>query len=201
MSMPEVATRRLVVGLDLETTGLDQPGGHRIIEVAAVVYDLETAKELGRYETRINPQRGIDVKAEAIHGISYDSLIGKPLWETVAPKLSALLSRCEFMVAHNGVGFDAPGLWGEFLRIGVALPSVKIVDTMLEGRWATPDGSVPNLGMLCWASDVAYDKSKAHGATYDVEVMMECFFKYQPKGFFKMPTEPYRYTLPKEKRK
>lgn len=193
-------TRRIVGGLDLETTGLDQPGGHRIIEVALLLYDLDTQAELGRYETRLNPQRGIDPKAEAVHGISYDSLIGRPVWESVAPKLSLLLSKCHYMVAHNGQGFDAPFLWGEFLRVGVSLPEVIVVDTMIQGRWATPDGAVPNLGALCWASGIDYDKSKAHGAGYDVSVMMACFFKQLPRGFFTLPTEPYHYTVPKEKK-
>jgi DNA polymerase-3 subunit epsilon len=190
-----------VGGLDLETTGLDQAAGHRIVEVALVIYDQGSAKELGRYSTRINPQRGIDPKAEAVHKISFDSLIGKPLWEEVAPKLSKLVSACDLIVAHNGVGFDAPFLWGEFLRVGTAMPKVGIVDTMLQGRWATPDGAIPNLQALCFACGVPYDKDKAHGATYDVEVMMNCYFKFRDRGFFPIPFEPYQYTLPKEKKK
>lgn len=191
-------------GLDLETTGLSQVDGHRIVEFALIIYKYDEATgkatEAGRYETKLNPQRGIDPKAEAVHGISYDSLIGKPLWEDVAPKLSALLGKCQYMVAHNGQFFDAPFLWGEFIRAGVVQPKLVVVDTMLQGRWATPDGAVPNLGALCWASGVDYDKSKAHGAGYDVSVMMECFFKQHPRGFFTLPTETYHYAVPKERK-
>lgn len=191
---------RLVGGLDIETTGLSQVDGDRMVEIALVIYDLDTKLEKGRFETRLNPERGIDPKAQAVHGISSDDLIGKPKWESVAEKFSALLSRCEFVVAHNGLGFDMPFVWGEFRRVGAPLPKVKVVDTMLSGRWATPDGSVPNLGALCWASGVEYDKSKAHGAAYDIEVMMACFFKHLPNGFFTLPTEVYEYTVPKSKK-
>ncbi len=196
-------SRRIVAGFDTETTGLDQTEGHRLIEVAVLIYDLDTQERLGKFVSRINPQRGIDPKAQEVHGISYDELIREPLWEEVAPKLSALLSRCHYVVAHNGIGFDMPFVWGEFIRAGVSLPEVAVVDTMLQGRWATPDGAVPNLGALCFASGVQYDKALAHAAEYDVSVMMQCFFRHFPAGFFTLPAQPYRYSLPtpKEKKK
>ena len=184
---------RLIAGIDVETTGLKQPEGHRIIEFAAIIYDLDTGTQKGAFETRINPQRGIDPLAQAVHKISTEDLVDAPLWETLAEKVSRLLSRCEYVVAHNGVGFDLPFIWGEFLRVGVAPPKVKVVDTMLQARWATPDGAVPNLGTLCYASDIPYDKALAHAATYDTERMMECFFKYLPTGFFKLPVEEYEF--------
>jgi DNA polymerase-3 subunit epsilon len=194
-------SRTVVCGLDIETTGLSQPEGHRIIEVAAIVYDLATEKEAGRYAVRINPERGIDAGAQAVHGIAYEDLIGCPTWETVAPKLSKLMSACDYVVAHNGIGFDMPFIYGEFIRAGVALPEVAVVDTMLQGRWATADGAVPNLGLLAYASDVAYDKTKAHAAIYDVEVMMSCFFKHWKSDFFKLEGSVYKYTVPKIKEK
>ena len=190
----------IVAGIDIETTGLEQPEGHRIIEVAAVLYELESQRELGRYETRINPQRGVDPKAQAVHGISLEMLVDKPVWGSIAPKLASLLSRCHYVVAHNGEEFDMPFIYGEFLRVGVALPvGVRIIDTMKRGRWATHDGAVPNLGALCFAADVPYDKSRAHGATYDVEVLMKCFFKAQT--FFMNPAPPVYEFKPQITRK
>lgn len=188
--------RLLAAGLDLETTGIDQTDGHRIIEIALAVYDLNTAARVGQFSTRINPQRGIDPKAQAVHGISFEELAGEPLWEAVAPKVSAILGRCKYVVAHNGVGFDMPFLTGELMRAGHAAPYVGVVDTMLQARWATADGALPNLGALCFACGVEYDKSKAHGAIYDVEVMMQCFFRQFSRGFFHLPAEPYVYKVP-----
>jgi len=192
-------TEALIAGLDIETTGLDQAAGHRIIEVAVIIYGATSHTERARYSTRLNPERGIDPKAQAVHGITYEELVGKPTWPAIAPKLSLLLSKCHYVVAHNGLGFDLPFVWGEFLRAGVSLPEIRLTDTMLQGRWATPDGAIPNLAALCFACGVDYDKSKAHAATYDVEVMMACFFKQLPRGFFSLGSEPFRYTLPKEK--
>lgn len=182
-------------GLDFETTGLDPQKGHRIIEVAL---DLrkEDGSRLGTYETRINPERSIDPAAEAVHGISYDMLLECPTWNVVAPKLSALVARCDYIIAHNGDGFDLPFMIHEFMRVGVAVPRIRSIDTMLQGRWATPDGAVPSLKALAWACDVEYDPSKAHGALYDVGVMLDCFFQQYPRGYFQLPTREFQ--MPKK---
>jgi DNA polymerase-3 subunit epsilon len=197
MTAPTITAPRLLgAGLDIETTGLDQTEGHRIIEIALSVYDLNTAVKVGQFLSRVNPQRGIDPKAQEVHGITFEELAGEPVWEVVAPKVHAILARCKYVVAHNGFGFDVPFVAGELIRAGLPMPEVAVADTMLQGRWATPDGALPNLGALCFACGVEYDKSKAHSALYDVDVMMQCFFRQLPRGFFHLPAEPYRYTVP-----
>lgn len=192
--------RTLIAGLDIETTGLNQTDGDRIIEIAIAIHNLNTKARVGAFETRINPQRSIDPSAQEVHGISFEMLAGKPLWGEIAPKVAALLGKCHYVVAHNGLGFDMPFVYGELLRQGSALPKVGLVDTMLQARWATPDGSLPNLGALCFAAGVDYDKAKAHGALYDVDVMMEAFFSQFKNGFFQLPTSWYEFT-PQKSRK
>jgi len=174
----------LIAGLDIETTGLDYEKGHRIIEVAASLFDLDSELLLGKFTQRINPQRSIDPGAQAVHGISFDDVAGCPLWETVGPKVSALMRKCDLIVAHNGEGFDLPFVAHELMRIGAPVPNVKVFDTMLQGRWATPLGKLPNLRELCFACGVEYDTEKAHAADYDVSVMMRAFFVGKRKGFF-----------------
>lgn len=176
---------RIITGLDIETTGLEQEKGHRIIEVAACLYDADTQRQVARFVKRINPERSIDPKAQAVHGISFDDLVGCPKWEDVAPKLAEIMSKSSLIVAHNGDSFDLPFIGNEFKRIGIAIPEVKCFDTMVNGRWATALGKLPNLGELCFATGVEYDPSKAHGAEYDVEVMMSAFFEGVRTGFFK----------------
>jgi len=177
----------IVTGLDIETTGLEQEKGHRIIEVAASLYELESQKLLGKFVQRINPQRSIDPGAQAVHGISFDMVSDCPIWEEVAPKLVKVMQKSQIIIAHNGEWFDLPFIAGELLRIGVAVPNVASFDTMLYGRWATPMGKLPNLRELCFACGVEYDTEKAHAADYDVDVMMQSFFHGYSKGFFIMP--------------
>ena len=175
-----------VLGIDIETTGLEQEKGHRIIEIAACLYDLDTEKLVGKYTQRINPKRAIDPAAQAVHGISFSELSDCPTWEEVAPKVLKLMSVSDVIVAHNGIGFDLPFIAGELVRAGLSIPSVKVLDTMISGRWATPLGKFPKLQELCFACDVDYDEVKAHGALYDVQVMMESFFVGFKKGFFEL---------------
>jgi DNA polymerase-3 subunit epsilon len=188
----------IIAGVDLETSGLNEPE-HRIIEVAVLLYEYDPrAATSGNplpyplpFETktwRIDPKRNIDAKALAVHGITSNDLIGKPHWETVGIEVADMLDRADVAVAHNGMEFDFDFMIREWERCGHKLPEFLPMDTMLDGRWATPMGTVPNLGALCFACGVEYDPSKAHGATYDVAVMMECFFYGLHRGVFTMPT-------------
>lgn len=177
---------RLVSGIDIETTGLSFADGHRIIEVGVLNCDLDTGRLMSSYVQRINPQRPIDPKAQEVHGISYEMLANEPLWEQVAPNFHAHLAHAHCYVAHNGKGFDMPFIAHELSRVGLSLPEKPLVDTMLDGRWATPFGKLPNLGELCFATGTPYDPNKAHGAAYDIAVMLAAFFKARRKGFFKI---------------
>lgn len=191
----------LIAGADIETTGIMQPDGHRIIEVCVRIHELDTGKFRGQFMSRVNPERGIDPDAQAVHGISLDDVLSAPTWDKVAPQLAKVLSVCRYVVAHNGEGFDAPFICGELVRAGQALPEFALIDTMLQARWATPDGSLPSLKALCFACGVEYDTTKAHAADYDVKVMMDCFFRQYPRGFFQLPTAAYKFTpMAKEKR-
>lgn len=176
-------------GADIETTGLNQEDGHRIVEICVSVYDLDSEKKVGTFLQRIHPQRTIDAKAQAIHGISLADLAGEPEWDAVAPKVQKLLEKCDVIVAHNGEDFDMPFIALELMRVGLEVPNVEVLDTMKQARWATFNGKYPNLGELCLALDIPYEPEKAHSAEYDVDVMMQAFFEGRRQGFFKIDTE------------
>jgi len=176
----------VVTGLDLETTGLDPNDGHRIIEVAMISYDLATRRKVDRYVQRIDPDRNIPAASQAIHGITYEELVGCPKWPDVAPEVRRRLADCSLVIAHNAA-FDCPFVAAELARLGIAAPSVACFCTMENSRWATPNGKLPRLEELCFALDIGYDPTKAHAADYDVEVMMACFFKGFERGVYALP--------------
>lgn len=178
----------IIAGVDIETTGLE-PGDHRIIEVYIGLWQMPSRSLVAQYNQRIHPQRSIMAAAQALHHISITDLDGCPVWETVAPHVRSFIDRADLIVWHNGDGFDGPFLDYEFNRVKVPKMVVKpTIDTMKDGRWATSRGEVPTLGVLCWGCEVDYDPTKAHAAEYDVQKMMECFFKGLDWGWFKLPT-------------
>jgi DNA polymerase-3 subunit epsilon len=173
--------------LDIESTGLEQSKGHRIIEVCMRMHDWPSRRLRGVWTQRINPMRSIEPKAQAVHGISLADLEGKPTWDVVGPQVARLLGATTLGVAHNA-SFDFPFIVEELLRIGAPLPAhMQVFDTMLEGRWATPLGKIPSLQELCFACDVPYDPALAHAAEYDVDRMTECFWRGIDWGFFNVP--------------
>ncbi|EDY5134310.1 3'-5' exonuclease [Salmonella enterica subsp. enterica serovar Thompson] len=181
---------KIVGGIDIESTGLDYSSGHKIIEIAITRYDLDTHTHIDSLEMRFNPRRSIDPKAQAVHGISLEKLVAEPLLADHAKDVAAYIAQCQIWVAHNGEAFDIPFIRHEFASYGVKLPSVPIVDTMLDGLWATEDGKRPRLEELAFSLGFIYDREKAHGALYDTDLMMQCFFKAREKyGFFKLPFE------------
>jgi DNA polymerase-3 subunit epsilon len=176
----------IIQGLDTETTGLEQEKGHRIIEIALLSYDSDTRKLVDKYVQRIDPERSIDPKAQEVHGIGYNELVGMPKWDIVAPEVYRRMNDADLAVAHNK-GFDLPFICLELVRVGQSIPNVESFCTMDNGRWATFDGKSPKLMELCFALGVPYDPKLAHAAEYDVERMMDCFWRGLDRGWYKLP--------------
>jgi len=179
----------LIGGFDLETTGV-KVDTDRICEVAIILQDMETGSNKLVYVRRINPEMHISAGASKVHGMMDADVIGYPVFGSVAPLLTKVIDRCDIIVGHNLIGFDIPLLAHEMMRCGVKpTKSPELFDTMLEGRWATPDGKMPTLGELCWALDVTYDPTEAHAAEYDVLKTLECFRRGVALGNYKLPTK------------
>jgi DNA polymerase-3 subunit epsilon len=175
-----------ILGLDTETTGLDPHTGDKIIEVALLTYDADSHELIDSYITRIDPERSINPKAQEVHGIRYEELVGCPKFNDVAHEIVARNKDADLMVAHN-LEFDAGFLVVQLAAAGVAMPNIAVFDTMKEARWATHNGKYPRLQELCFSLGVEYDTSAAHAATYDVDVMMQCLWKGAERGFYTLP--------------
>jgi DNA polymerase-3 subunit epsilon len=186
-----MSDRRLFVGLDTETTGLDWSKGDRVIELAGVVFD-PTGQRLAAMIQRFNPERAIHAGAQAVHGIGYEELVAQPKFHEKADRVRKLLLAAEVIVIHNAP-FDLAFVLGELQKAGVLQPGedlaicAKTIDTCEGARWATANGKSPSLSELCFACGVEYDDTKAHAAEYDVTVMMQAFFKGLERGFFTLP--------------
>lgn len=188
----------MILGLDLETTGLNVTTD-RIIELCAGLYD-DQGQWIRNVTLRFNPCKPIDPKAQAVHGIRNEELMACPKFSEKAELIGKLISKASLVVIHNA-RFDAPFLANELMRCNLSVPTVPVYDTMEESRWATFDGKVPTLGELCFACNVDYLPEEAHAADYDVKCMMACFFNAANEGFFSGNTTPFNEIKPRDKKK
>lgn len=158
--------------LDTETTGLDFVRGHRVIEIGCV--ELFNRIPTGReYHCFINPERDVPAEAEAIHGISTELLIGKPLFREVMRDFLAFIGD-DPIVAHNAQ-FDVTFLNHELRQAGAALIALdRIVDTLALARRKHPAG--PNtLDALCKRYGVDASNRTKHGALVDSLLLAQVY--------------------------
>jgi DNA polymerase-3 subunit epsilon len=150
--------------LDTETTGLDPKQGHRLIEIGGIeIFNhIPTGREFHRF---INPERDVPAEAEKIHGISTQSLIGKPLFREVVRDFLAFIGD-DPLVIHNAQ-FDITFLNHELLLIGEnPLSFERVVDTLAIARRRHPAG--PNsLDALCKRYGIDNSERTKHGAIVD----------------------------------
>src|SRR5690606_914150 len=100
--------------LDTETTGLDPRKGDRLIEIGCIelVNRIPTGREFHRF---INPERTVPAEAEAVHGLSTEFLLDKPLFAEVASDFLDFIAG-DTLVIHNAV-FDVGFLNAELERL------------------------------------------------------------------------------------
>lgn len=173
--------------LDLETTGLEFAQGHRIFEIALLLYDFDTETKMGAYCKRVNPGCAVSARAAQITGVTWRDLVNEPPYQAIAGTVDKLLSASAVIVAHNGDHFDFPFLKHHQEQQGFRSFPAVTVDT-IHARWSTFNGKSPNLGELAFALGVPYDPSSAHGALYDTTVLAQCFFAARKLGYFALPS-------------
>lgn len=178
-----------ILGIDLETTGLKE--NDRIIEYCGIMLDSGKVSDI---TMRFNPQMPIDPAASAVHHIKNEDLFDEPIFKDFAQQIHDQIKGADIVVIHNAA-FDAPFLMREFRRIGIKADDLTVPTfcTKENGRFATFGGKWPKLGELCDALDIEYDTEKAHGAKYDVAVMLKCFIVLKTLGYV---TDPVSLSIP-----
>lgn len=158
--------------LDTETTGLDYKTGDRLIEVGCIelVNRYPTGKE---YHCFVNPERDVPEQARAVHGLSTEFLLDKPLFAAVAKDFLDFIAD-DTLVIHNAP-FDMGFLNFELDRAG--FPPIgmdRVVDTLAIARRKHPAG--PNtLDALCKRYGVDNSKRTKHGALVDSLLLAEVY--------------------------
>lgn len=167
-------TRR-IVAFDTETTGLDAFGGDRVIEFAAVEFDISDAGEVlaqREHAWFVNPGMPIPRVATEVSGISDKDVADAKGFDELALDIHELLSDA-VTVAHN-YEFDRIMLTREFERAGLVWPDpLAEIDTLELSHRVFPEARKHKLSDLCERTGVSLDG--AHRAANDAAACGRCF--------------------------
>lgn len=155
--------------VDIETTG-GFASGSGITEIAIRIHDGVSVIE--RYETLLDPQRGIPLSIQSLTGITDDMLWGSPTFDQVAHTIYELLNNRVF-VAHN-VNFDYSFVKHNLERAGYKYKAVKLC-TVRMSRKIKPGLRSYSLGNLC--ADLGIPIENRHRAGGDAEATALLFTK------------------------
>lgn len=160
--------------LDTETTGLDWRNGDRVIEIGCV--ELVNRSLTGRhFHVFVNPGRGIDAEAEAVHGISVEFLADKPKFAAIVEDFEDFVRDAE-LVIHNA-SFDVGFLNCELGLLGRTSLDVLcsgVVDTLKMAKEQNP-GKKASLDALCDRYEIDNGHRALHGALLDAELLAEVY--------------------------
>jgi DNA polymerase III subunit epsilon len=162
------------VVLDTETTGLQPEQGHRVIEIGCVeIIDRRlTGRHLHLY---FNPERDIDDRALAVHGLSRERLSSEPLFAERSAEILEFVQGAEILI-HNAP-FDVGFLNAELLRTKrEKFPSYVggVLDTLAMARELHP-GKRNGLDALCERYGISNSHRKLHGALLDAELLADVY--------------------------
>jgi len=164
------------VCIDCETTGLD-PKVDRIIEVAVTTFTIEGVLE--SFESLVDPQCEIPETSIAIHHITPEMVLGKPVITTLLPQILQMIGKS--IIMGHGVGFDVEIIASAAERAGIpcTLRSNRIIDTL---RMARSYGESPINSLEQLRRHFNIPLEGAHRAMSDVIVNIEVF-KYLTKNY------------------
>ena len=114
-------------------------------------------------------------EAFAVHGLSDDFLVDKPLFEDEAEELLTFLGDSP-LVIHNA-RFDVGFLNAEFQRLGHPnIPLERAIDTVALARQKFP-GAPANLDALCRRFQIDLSDRSLHGALKDSRLLAEVYLE------------------------
>ena len=164
---PDLADVAFVV-VDLETTGA-RPGTSKITEIGAV--RIEGLRQVGSFETLVNPQRPIPSKIVEITGITPRMVLGAPRIEQVMPHFLDF-ARDAVVVGHN-VAFDLGFLNYELARLRGTRLGDGAIDTVKLSRCMAP--GLPNHRLATVAQALGSGVTVFHRALPDAQATADIF--------------------------
>lgn len=161
----------LLLGLDLETSGLD-PEKDRVLEIGLAHWDVERRRAVRQMDALVKPEIEIPEERwrelEPIHGIRREDVekYGRESSEAIRI-INQWGANADFVVAHNGTSFDKKFIdaWGK-REWGIPIQGWRWIDTRLD----VPEPLTGSL--VCIAAKNGFLNPFPHQALSDVLTML-----------------------------
>lgn len=175
------------IAVDIETTGLNAKLD-KIIEIGA--FKVIDGQITERFQTLVNPHRGLLDQTELLTGITADMLEGAPGIEEV---IGALVDFCEEglpLLGHRII-FDFSFLKRAAVNRKLAFERDGI-DTLKLCRHFMPDGEKKNLAAACAFYGIAREQShRAFADAVDAHLLFQALWerhgRHEPEEFAEKP--------------
>lgn len=181
-----------IVVLDTESTGLSTRKD-RLVELAAIRYNLATRTVADSLHLLVNPKRTIPAEATKVHGITDADVADKPNFEEIADQLVGFVDS-QRVVIHNAQ-FDVGLLDTELSRVKRPALSAVAADITCSLRMARQvfRGKTVTLDALCDLFGIDRSHRTTHGALIDCELLAEVFVELEKR--YKAMTAPIESVL------
>ena len=177
----------LVLGLDLETTGLDA-NTNEIIEIGAVIWDWDRQVPVQILSELIRSSQCVPEEIVSLTGITDQDLQrwGIPLSDGLR-HLHDLAQQVEFIVAHNGVMFDRLFLERGWLLYPETRCDQPWIDTLTD--LPLPAG-IGTRKLTYLAAEHGFLNPYSHRAVFDVLTMLRVLSHYPAAEVLRMQSSP-----------
>ena len=169
----------IVLGLDLETTGLDKDTDE-IIEIAGVMWhtDQRTFSDIYSKVIFHGTDLAVSDKVKKLCGFDYHAVLENGVLETDAlVEIGRMIEASTAVVGHNIKKFDWPFLKAKYQKHGIYMPEKTIIDTLTDlPDEAYASGGSRKLGHLC--ADHNFLNQFAHRALFDVIATLKLMCMY-----------------------
>lgn len=161
-----------ILYLDTETTGVDTETAH----VCEIAFLLSTYEGFIRdpqkdeiIQELILPPEPVPPEASAIHHITNGMLAGKPALEDISERISEIVSKADYISAHN-VPFDLAILKRQLPEVFSRIEEGMKLDSLRLSRHIWPSIPSHSLQALRYRFDLG-GKGDAHRAMFDTELV------------------------------
>lgn len=181
-----------LLGIDIETTGLDVEGDE-ITELGWVLVDTVTKKPLltESYMLQVAPETEIPELITELTGITKEMLdeFGDPPAE-VFDRLLQVIKKHEvdYIVAHNGNAFDKPFLYNRMRDWGFIPPEHQWLDTKEDIVYPR---TIRNRSLVGLCAEHGFVNPFPHAALFDVMSMMKLLSEYNVDTVIERANTPW----------